>query len=268
MKIETEHVFEDVDNSGVAPALIGYLEAVAALPEVRRVHDETAALLDARPGERVLEVGCGLGADARELAARVAPDGEVVAIDISQAMVDAATERHDGSTVTYRKASVTELPFDDASFDVVRTERVLQHVPDVDLACREIARVLRPGGRVLAYDTDWGSFAIDLADADLVRRCVTHLSTRFIQYRAGLELRRRLAGAGLRADTVVPFPFAYTELARAAVPLPMLNEDIPADAEMVPSADRDAWFAAVKQADAEGTFVVGWTGYAVLAHKS
>ena len=267
MKIEKEHVFEDVDNSGVAAELIRYLEEVAALPEVRDVHDRCAAMLDARPGERVLEVGCGLGADARELAERVAPGGSVVAVDISQAMIDAARERHDGSAVTYERASVTELPYDDASFDVVRVERVLQHVPDVDLACREMARVLRPGGRVLAYDTDWGSFAIDLADTALVDRCLAHISGRFIQRRAGLELRRRLANAGLAVSEVAAFAFSYTDLAKAAVPVPMLNEHIPEDAEFVPRADRAAWFAALHEADDAGTFTAGWTGYAALGRK-
>ena len=268
MKIEKEHVFEDVDSSGVAPHLIAYLEAVAALPEVRAVHDRTAALLDARPGERVLEVGCGLGADARELAARVAPGGEVVAIDVSQAMIDAASERHDATLpVTYERANVTDLPYDDASFDVVRIERVLQHVAEADLACREMARVLKPGGRVLAYDTDWGSFAVDLPDTALVARCLAHLAGRFIQRRAGLELRRRLTTAGLTATNVEPFPFAYTSLAAAAVPVPMLDEQIPEEADFVPRADRAAWFAALHEADAAGTLTVGWTGYAVLARK-
>jgi ubiquinone/menaquinone biosynthesis C-methylase UbiE len=268
IKIESEHVFRDVDTSGVAPHLIAYLDAVAALPEVREVHDRTAAMLDPRPGERVLEVGCGLGADARELAERVLPGGEVVAVDLSTAMVEAARERHDERLpVTYDVADVTALPYDDASFDVVRIERVLQHVPDAALACREIARVLTPGGRVLAYDTDWGSLAVSIADTGLAERCLAHTATRFIGRRAGVEQRKHLAQAGLDAATVTAYAFCYTSLVRAAVPLPMLNDQIPPEAGFVPEADRDAWFAALRAADADGTFVVGWTGYAVLARK-
>jgi SAM-dependent methyltransferase len=268
MKIENEHVFKDVDTSGVAPELIGYLEAVAALPEVRAVHDRTQALLGAKPGERVLEVGCGLGADARELAERVAPGGSVVAIDVSKAMVDAARDRHDDSLdVTYEVADVTGLPYDDASFDVVRVERVLQHVPDVAKACAEMARVLKPGGRLLAYDTDWGSLSVDLADTALLDRCVAHLQGRFIQRRAGLALRRLLTEAGLTVTDVTPFPFVYTDLEQAAVSLPMLNNRIPPAADFVPAADRDAWFAALRAADEAGTLTVGWTGYSALAAK-
>ncbi|HWL36669.1 MAG TPA: methyltransferase domain-containing protein [Frankiaceae bacterium] len=268
IKIENEHVFRDVDTSGVAPHLIAYLEAVAALPEVRAVHEITAAMLDAQPGERVLEVGCGLGADARELAERVLPAGEVVAIDLSKAMVEAARERHDERLpVTYDVADVTALPYDDASFDVVRIERVLQHVPDAALACREIARVLKPGGRVLAYDTDWGSFSVSIADTALAERCLAHIAGRFINRRAGLDQRAYLARAGLDAATVTPHAFVYTSLAQAAVPVPMLNDQLPPEADFVPLADRDAWFAAVEAADADGTLVVAWNGYSVLARK-
>ena len=268
IKIENEHVFRDVDTSGVAPHLIAYLEAVAALPDVREVHDRTAALLDAKPGERVLEIGCGLGADARELAERVLPGGEVVAVDLSNAMVAAARERHDERLpVTYDVADVTALPYDDASFDIVRIERVLQHVPDAALACREIARVLKPGGRVLAYDTDWGSLAVGIADTALAERCLAHTAGRFVNRRAGLDQRGHLARAGLDAATVTAHAFSYTSFEQAAVPLPMLNELIPPDAGFVPVEDREAWFAALRAADADGTFVVGWTGYSVLAVK-
>jgi SAM-dependent methyltransferase len=212
-------------------------------------------------------VGCGLGTDARDLAARVQP-GEVVAIDVSQAMIDAARARHDESlNVTYERADVTDLPYEDASFDVVRVERVLQHVAQLDRAGSEMARVLKPGGRLLALDTDWGSFAVDLEDAALVERCLAHSARRFIQPRAALGLRRHLTKAGLRDVSLAPYAFLYTSLERAALPLPMLNDQIPPEANFLPAADRDAWFAALREADRNGTFAAGWTAYYALAHK-
>ncbi|HEU0129719.1 MAG TPA: methyltransferase domain-containing protein [Mycobacteriales bacterium] len=265
--IRNEHVFRDVDGSGVAPALALYLEAVAARPEVRALHDRAVALLAPRPGERMLEVGCGLGADARELAAMVAP-GEVVATDLSTAMLTSARERHDPALpVTYEHADVTDLPYEDASFDVVRVERVLQHVADVERACAEMARVLRPGGRLLAVDTDWGSFALDLAERDLVERCLAHAYRRFVSPRAALGLRRHLVGAGLADVSIEPFAFCYTSVGEAATLVPMVNDGIPAEADFVPAADREAWFAALRAADAAGTFTVGWTAYLAVAHK-
>jgi SAM-dependent methyltransferase len=265
---EKLHAFEDVDRSTVAPELIRYLEQVAAVPAVRDVHDATEALLAARPGERVLEVGCGIGADARDVARAVAPNGSVVAVDVSELMLDAARARHDPSLdVTYQRADVTELPFGDASFDVVRIERVLQHVPDVERACAEMARVLKPGGRLQVLDTDWGSLVVDLADTALVERCLDHARGRMIQPRVALRLRRLLTGAGLVDVTMNAYAFCFTDLAQASVLLPMLNPQVPPEARMLPDADRATWFATLDEADAHGTFVAGWTAYAALARK-
>ena len=102
-----------------------------------------AAVAAAEP-RRVLEVGCGWG----ELAAWLARDtgAEVVATDLSPRMVELARERG----VDARLADVQELPFADGEFDVAVAAWMLYHVPNLDRAFAELARVLRPGGRLVA----------------------------------------------------------------------------------------------------------------------
>jgi SAM-dependent methyltransferase len=94
--------------------------------------------------ERILEVGCGWG----ELAAWLAREtgAEVVATDLSPRMVELARERG----VQAELADVQELPFADASFDVVVAAWMLYHVPDLNRGIAEFVRVLRPGGRLVA----------------------------------------------------------------------------------------------------------------------
>ena len=101
-----------------------------------------AAVAAAQPS-RVLEVGCGWG----ELAAWIGRDtgADVVATDLSPRMVELAREQG----VEAQVADVQELPFPDASFDVVVAAWMLYHVPDLARAFAEIARVLRPGGRLV-----------------------------------------------------------------------------------------------------------------------
>jgi SAM-dependent methyltransferase len=97
---------------------------------------------DLKP-RRVLEVGCGMG----ELAEQLAKEGlDVVAIDLSQRMVELARTRG----VDARLGDVQDLPFGDGEFDAVIADWVLYHVPDLDLALREIVRVLEPGGHLVA----------------------------------------------------------------------------------------------------------------------
>lgn len=101
------------------------------------------ALAEAKP-RRVLEVGCGPG----ELSARVARElgADVVALDISPRMVELAC----GLGVDARVGDVQELPFDDGSFDCAVAAWMLYHVPDLDRGLAELARVIRPGGRLVA----------------------------------------------------------------------------------------------------------------------
>lgn len=99
------------------------------------------AVLEARP-QRVLEVGCGPG----EAAERIGSSGvEVVALDSSKRMVELACARG----VDARVGDAQALPFEDASFDGALAAWMLYHVPAPDLALSELARVLRPGGRLV-----------------------------------------------------------------------------------------------------------------------
>ena len=101
------------------------------------------AVREASP-ERFLDVGCGMG----ELAERVLRElgASVCAVDISPRMVELTRARGVDATV----ADVQALPFEDGSFDCVAANWVLYHVPDLDKGVSELARVLRPGGRLVA----------------------------------------------------------------------------------------------------------------------
>jgi SAM-dependent methyltransferase len=110
-------------------------------PDPREVAFRAVAEVEPR---RVLEVGGGPG----ELAARIAAElgCEVVMLDLSPRMVDLARERG----VDARVGDVQALPFDDGSFDCAVAAWMLFHVPDLDGGLAELARVLRPGGRLVA----------------------------------------------------------------------------------------------------------------------
>jgi SAM-dependent methyltransferase len=102
-----------------------------------------AAVAEAAPAE-VLEVGCGPGELAVEIVSRTG--ARVRALDLSPRMVELAL----GRGVDARVGDVQELPFDDGAFDCAVAAWMLYHVPDVDRALSELARVLRPGGRLVA----------------------------------------------------------------------------------------------------------------------
>ena len=103
-----------------------------------------ALLVEAGP-QRVLEVGCGTGAFAARVAAAL-PEASVVATDQSARMVEVTEARG----LQARVSDIQELPFPDDSFDAVAALWMLYHVPDLDRGLAEVARVLRPGGTLVA----------------------------------------------------------------------------------------------------------------------
>jgi ubiquinone/menaquinone biosynthesis C-methylase UbiE len=113
-----------------------------------------AERLRVSPGGRVLDVGCGLGAPAIRLAGSAGVD--VVGIATSPKLVERATmmakDAGLADRVTFEVADAAELPYSDSSFDAVLAIESIVHMPDRPAVFRQIARVLRPGGRLVLTD--------------------------------------------------------------------------------------------------------------------
>ncbi|MDQ2790637.1 MAG: hypothetical protein DLM60_18190 [Pseudonocardiales bacterium] len=122
--------FAEVDQTPDVRFFVEFLDAANALPDVQTLKTVMVDELRLSPGAWVLEVGCGTGDDARLLAALVGPDGRVVGIDASEAMVGVARERSTDSSlpVEFALGDVRALKFPDDAFDACRCERVLMHV--------------------------------------------------------------------------------------------------------------------------------------------
>ena len=110
-----------------------------------------------KEGMSVLDCGCGPGTITSGLAAAVSP-GKVIGIDLETAMVERASQlanTENLSNLSFEVADITDLHFEDNSFDAVYTCAVLEHLPDPVKALKEIHRVLKVGGKVGAISTDW-----------------------------------------------------------------------------------------------------------------
>jgi sarcosine/dimethylglycine N-methyltransferase len=161
-------------SDGLADRLIAILEASglsrdsiteADLHSVDQMHlrGRTAAgefldSLDIKPGDKVLDLGCGLGGPARMAATRYGAD--VTGIDLTEAFCDGARQLNalvGLEHIRIEQGDALAMPFADNSFDVVYTLHVAMNIADKPNLYREIARVLKPGGRFGLYDVVAGS---------------------------------------------------------------------------------------------------------------
>jgi SAM-dependent methyltransferase len=114
--------------------------------------ERLAEVISVKPGERVLEVGPGTGYYTLDVAEWLGEEGALDILDVQQEMLDHTMERareRGLGNVTPRLGDATGMPYEDATFDAAYLVTVLGEVPDQEAALREIARVLKPGGRLV-----------------------------------------------------------------------------------------------------------------------
>jgi protein-L-isoaspartate O-methyltransferase len=159
-----------------------WVEAPHPVITRQRLHE----ILEPRPGERILEVGPGTGYYTLDVADWVKPDGQVDILDLQQEMLD-HTMRRAGerglANINPTQSDATAMPYEEGTYDAAFLVTVLGEIPDQDAAVRELARVLKPGGRLVVGEL--------LGDPHYVRLAPMRLRASG----AGLTYERRVGNA-------------------------------------------------------------------------
>jgi ubiquinone/menaquinone biosynthesis C-methylase UbiE len=183
------------------------IEALYLTPDVVAQRRQVLKALALKGGERVLDVGSGPGLLAYEMASSVGRGGSVCGIDISEDMLAMSRKRCAKQPWTaFQRADATHLPYPDHAFDAAASTQVYEYIADVPAALAELNRVMRPGGRVLILDTDYGSLVIHSENALRMERVLTAWNEHFIHGDLPRVLSRQLQDAGftIRQRDVIP----------------------------------------------------------------
>lgn len=148
----------------------------------------------AKPGDHVLDCATGTGDLAIEFKRAVGDQGEVIGTDFCESMLDKAPPKakSENLAITFQLADVTKLPFKDGQFDVSSIAYGIRNVSDPALALKELARVVKPGGRVMILETgDEPAMGLKFAMNFYIRQVVPRLGGWITGQRGAYEYLNR-----------------------------------------------------------------------------
>ncbi len=249
-----------------------WLDRTDAHPLVGELKRRMLELCPVDRGDHVLDVGCGLGHEVMRIARRVGRSGRVVGVDVSPSMVGEAQRRGAALPIptVFVVGDAHHLEFARNTFDVCRTERVLRYLQNPEAALREMARVVRPGGWVLAFDFDSDQTVVDASDSALARRIAEVLDAAVPNPWVGRHLFALFHKIGLVDVRVVPHTIVLSG-AQGFAMYQQLNQGTIAralESGQITAAEAAAWWADLDQAGRSATFFSVNLGFIVAGRKA
>ncbi|MGV9666762.1 methyltransferase domain-containing protein [Nocardia niigatensis] len=248
--------------------LVDVHDLQAALPGIRRLRAWAHEALAPQAGESAVDIGSGSGSEVLTFADLVGPTGTALGVEPDQQLLAAAERRaaQAGSTAKFISGDAYGLPVGSESFDVALCERVFQHLTAPARAAGEIARVLRPGGRVVVMDSDWGTAIVHPGDRHVVHEVVETMIAGTTNPYAGRRLAGQLTRAGLVVDDFGSHALVQDSSVGAGALVARVADRAVARGA-ISERQRDQLLADLEAGAASGDIHLSVTLFAVLAHK-
>ena len=256
-----------------ASNLAKFLEERAQFPDQIQVNQFLVETLAPAPGEKLLEAGSGSGVLCRLVAPAVIPGGHITGLEISPNLAEVAQQYAEdtglGDHISFEAGNAEAMPFDSESFDGAFAARLLMHSEHPDAITQEMARVVRPGGKVVLMDWDVETTVIDHSDKQLTRRILNwRTDNKDRNNWSGRQLWNRAVSAGLQNLEVFPrVSITFDDNSSLGQTLWRAAKDA-CDKRAITQGEYDSWVGELQERLVMGTFFASIVYYIVRGNRS
>ncbi len=235
--------------------LVRCLDFANDLPFFKAYKAHSWEQLKIEPGQLVLDVACSTGSDLIQLAARF-PATRFIGVDKSENFLAVAKERAASApNVEFLRGDAERLPLGDATVDAVRIDRSLQHVEAPAAVLKDMVRVAKSGGRIVACEPDWETFILFNGEFEDSRQIAEFFQRSIRNRLIGRELASLMNECGVEALKTHVHAFWTSQLTDADVIFDLRKvADQCAEADLIAPEDAYNWWALSQQASLNGTF--------------
>jgi ubiquinone/menaquinone biosynthesis C-methylase UbiE len=254
-----QRIIERLEFRGKDPTFRGWLEAYLNK-------------LELTPSAQILMLGCGTGVEVRILACRSDFTGNVVGVDISPALIEAARRFavEDGvdENVEFQVGDAHKLEYADDSFDVVIAHTLMSHLENPLAVIQEAARIVRPNCQIAIFDGDYASWTFGYSDPQFAKTMDETLIGFIVNNPRGMRtLPMLLSQAGLKLEETIPH--IITEVGTGSFFLGAAETYAPLIAQvgLLPADQVDKWLSEQQKNIEEGIFFASGNYYTYLARR-
>jgi len=257
-KLDPYHITDKLDDA-LLDVIVTRLEARGKHPAFQSMLRDYVVAMNIDTAREVLDMGCGTGVAARQIAAREGFSGSVLGIDQSPYLVAIAKElaREEGldGQLEFQAGDTQSLDLSDDTFDAVVLHTLLSHVTDPLIVLGEAKRVAKPGAMIGVFDGDYASLTFEQEDQAKAKADDEKLISAVVtQSRVMRQLPRLAKQAGLELETM--FPYVVAEAGQAdfwVTAIESFRKLVP-KSEAMTETEAQAWIDALVEASEQGVF--------------
>ena len=262
--------FIQKEKTNVIITNLNYLEKTSESNDIQVIRKLMKNKMKILPGNKVLDVGCGVGEELLDIAKIVGLDGFVVGIDVNEDAIEKANKKlsSDLNNAKFEVQNAEHIEYANNYFDSSRSERVFQHLKNPDKVLEEMIRVTKTGGIITVTDTDWDTLTINSENKQITRMIVHKYADKHMNGWSGRTLFSMFKQHNLKDIVVEPYVIQVYDFStgRAYLGIDKAVENLILEKQIT---DKDAkqWWNELEEKNKKGLFFLSLVIFIVSGKK-